>query len=235
MLLYFLDSFPTKLGKPQTIVMNTTPKIWEVASVLVLARHGKAVAAEGRPDAERELTGLGARQANALGVTLRRFGINVVLSSPIKRVMDTMALTSTAISRGLSSYNIAPVPELTCSDDPTDSIQIMWAKLGNVPLNQYFAHKLGEHLKIWGRTALNAVIRELENGGPKQKVLIGGHTLLQNALLWAIGEMLEESEVFGYLAVQTIAHQNILGEGEAFVVRFDDDGRADCEYIRPTL
>jgi hypothetical protein len=139
-------------------------------------------------------------------------------------------INTTRIATGGMAIRL--VQELTCTDNALDPIQIMWAKLGNTPISRYFAEAAGEYLKTWGRTALGAIIRELQNGRHGQKVLICGHAVLQNALLWAVGEMLETSGVFGHLAIQTLAEVT-LGEGEAFVVRFDDDGRADCDYLRP--
>jgi phosphohistidine phosphatase len=57
-----------------------------------LLRHGEA--AEGRPDDERPLTELGERQARAAGMALAKIGvrIEVCLSSPKKRALDTARL-----------------------------------------------------------------------------------------------------------------------------------------------
>ncbi len=211
--------------------MNTTPKIWELVSVLILARHGKAVAAEGRPDAERKLNELGIAQANALGFSVQKLEIDIVLSSPLKRVVSTMRTATN------DTIPIHPVAELTCSDDPIDPIQIMWGKLGNVPISRYFAEAAGEYLKVWGQTALGAIIRELQNGGHDQKVLVGGHAVLQNALLWAISQSVSEDcwAAAGMDEVNEIACQNLLGEGEAFVLRFPshEAGVTTCEHLRP--
>jgi phosphohistidine phosphatase len=57
-----------------------------------LLRHGEA--AEGRPDDDRPLTELGERQARAAGMALAKIGvrIEVCLSSPKKRALDTARL-----------------------------------------------------------------------------------------------------------------------------------------------
>jgi phosphohistidine phosphatase len=62
-----------------------------------LLRHGDA--ADGRPDDERPLTELGERQARAAGVALARIGVQVevCLSSPKKRALDTARLACEAL------------------------------------------------------------------------------------------------------------------------------------------
>ncbi|HXD57117.1 MAG TPA: phosphoglycerate mutase family protein [Thermoleophilaceae bacterium] len=57
-----------------------------------LLRHGEA--AEGRPDDQRPLTELGERQARAAGAALAKLGVRVevCLSSPKKRALDTARL-----------------------------------------------------------------------------------------------------------------------------------------------
>ena len=57
-----------------------------------LLRHGEA--AEGRPDDQRPLTELGERQARAAGAALAKLGVRVevCLSSPKKRAVDTARL-----------------------------------------------------------------------------------------------------------------------------------------------
>jgi phosphohistidine phosphatase len=62
-----------------------------------LLRHGDA--ADGRPDDERPLTELGERQARAAGVALARIGVEVevCLSSPKKRALDTARLACEAL------------------------------------------------------------------------------------------------------------------------------------------
>jgi phosphohistidine phosphatase len=62
-----------------------------------LLRHGEA--AEGRPDDERPLTELGERQARAAGMALAELGVKleVCLSSPKKRALDTARLACEAL------------------------------------------------------------------------------------------------------------------------------------------
>lgn len=206
--------------------MNT-PLLNQLVSVLILARHGKAVAADGKPDAERELNELGIRQAKALGLCIQNCGINAVLSSPLKRVMNTVRIATNG-----SGLSIRPITELTCSDDPRDPLMVMWLELGNVPITRYFAHDLGKHLKDWGRTALSAIIRELQNGGSGQKVLIGGHALLQNALLWAISEDLFYNMRTNWRILEEMA-RTPLNEGEAFSVEFSGDRVWDTQILQP--
>jgi phosphohistidine phosphatase len=67
-----------------------------MATHLWLLRHGDAEEHGTRPDAERRLTELGARQARAAGAALARRGvrIDVVLTSPRVRAYDTAKLAS---------------------------------------------------------------------------------------------------------------------------------------------
>jgi phosphohistidine phosphatase len=62
-----------------------------------LLRHGEA--AEGRPDEERPLTELGERQARAAGLALAKIGVDieVCLTSPKKRALDTARLACEAL------------------------------------------------------------------------------------------------------------------------------------------
>jgi phosphohistidine phosphatase len=62
-----------------------------------LLRHGEA--ADGRPDDQRPLTELGERQARAAGVALAKLGVEVelCLSSPKKRALDTARLACEAL------------------------------------------------------------------------------------------------------------------------------------------
>jgi phosphohistidine phosphatase len=56
-----------------------------------LVRHGDAEDGEGKPDAERELTKKGERQARDAGRALKKLGVNldVCLTSPKVRARDT--------------------------------------------------------------------------------------------------------------------------------------------------
>jgi len=62
-----------------------------------LLRHGEA--AEGRPDDQRPLTELGERQARSAGIALANLGVKVevCLSSPKKRALDTARLACEAL------------------------------------------------------------------------------------------------------------------------------------------
>jgi phosphohistidine phosphatase len=65
-----------------------------MATHLWLLRHGEAEDHDARPDAERRLTELGARQARAAGAALARRGVRIdaVLTSPRVRAFDTAKL-----------------------------------------------------------------------------------------------------------------------------------------------
>jgi hypothetical protein len=117
----------------------------------------------------------------------------------------------------------------------------MWAELGNVPLAEYFKHRLGDELKKWAEKALIGLLREIETLCPdytgQHSVLVGGHALLQNALLWAIAEEIAQEAATGAESVERMALEDILGEGEAFVLTFPnhEGGVTTCEHLRPTI
>jgi phosphohistidine phosphatase len=67
--------------------------------VIWLLRHGDAEDGEGKPDAERELTGKGERQSRDAGSALKRLGVqlDVCLSSPKVRARRTAELACEAL------------------------------------------------------------------------------------------------------------------------------------------
>jgi phosphohistidine phosphatase len=75
-----------------------------MASQLWLLRHGEAVPHESKPDADRELTARGERQAIAAGEGLARLGVefSACFTSPKVRARDTARLACQAL-------NIEPV------------------------------------------------------------------------------------------------------------------------------
>jgi len=71
-----------------------------VAQQLWLLRHGEAVPHDSKPDAERELTARGERQAAAAGAALARLGVEfaAVYTSPKIRAADTARLACEALN-----------------------------------------------------------------------------------------------------------------------------------------
>jgi phosphohistidine phosphatase len=67
--------------------------------VIWLLRHGDAEDGEGKPDAERELTGKGERQSRDAGAALKRLGVelDVCLTSPKVRARRTAELACEAL------------------------------------------------------------------------------------------------------------------------------------------
>jgi len=68
------------------------PQLW-------LLRHGEAVPHDSKPDAERELTARGERQAFAAGAALARLGVEFdgCYASPKVRALDTARLACRAL------------------------------------------------------------------------------------------------------------------------------------------
>jgi phosphohistidine phosphatase len=71
-----------------------------VAQQLWLLRHGEAVPHESKPDAERELTARGERQAIAAGEALARLGVEFAAcyASPKVRALDTARMACRALN-----------------------------------------------------------------------------------------------------------------------------------------
>lgn len=91
------------------------PQLW-------LLRHGEAVPHESKPDAERELTPRGKRQAVAAGQGLAKLGVefDACYTSPKLRARDTARLACRAL-------NIEPVEEDSLSDgfDREDALELL--------------------------------------------------------------------------------------------------------------
>ena len=93
------------------------PQLW-------LLRHGEAVPHESKPDADRELTARGERQAIAAGEGLARLGVEFAAcyTSPKVRARDTARLACDAL-------NVEPVEEDSLADgfDRDDALELVYA------------------------------------------------------------------------------------------------------------
>jgi phosphohistidine phosphatase len=91
------------------------PQLW-------LLRHGEAVPHESKPDADRELTPRGERQAVAAGEGLAQLGVefDACYTSPKVRARDTARLACQAL-------NIEPSEEDSLSDgfDREDALELL--------------------------------------------------------------------------------------------------------------
>jgi phosphohistidine phosphatase len=91
------------------------PQLW-------LLRHGEAVPHESKPDADRELTPRGERQAIAAGQGLAKLGLEfeACYTSPKVRARDTARLACEAL-------NIEPVEEDSLADgfDREDALELL--------------------------------------------------------------------------------------------------------------
>jgi phosphohistidine phosphatase len=91
---------------------------------LWLLRHGEAVPHESKPDADRELTARGERQALAAGAALARLGVefSACYTSPKVRARDTARLVCQAL-------NVEPqeVEALADGFDREDALELLLA------------------------------------------------------------------------------------------------------------
>jgi phosphohistidine phosphatase len=92
------------------------PQLW-------LLRHGEAVPHESKPDADRELTPRGERQAIAAGKGLARLGVefDACYTSPKLRALDTARLACRAL-------NIQPLADDALSDgfSRDDALELLY-------------------------------------------------------------------------------------------------------------
>ncbi len=215
-----------------TTLLSTGERILALVKTIVLARHGKAPKTfPDQRDEARILNDLGVTQAKKLGEKIADLTFDAVVSSPLTRACETLKIATEG------KYQIVLFSELTCPTDGVHPIDIMFNELGYATLYDYFAHELGDHLKAWGRTALDAILNHLGNK-PDQVVLVGGHAVLQNALGWAFCEALHrDTSVAGDVATEFILETS-LGECEGFFLKpcvmlaEGDDGEVICEYIK---
>lgn len=201
-------------------------------TTLILVRHGKApkTSPEQR-DWDRALSEIGTEQSKKLGVKIAGIKFDHVVCSPLPRAVQTIEIATDY------RYTITIIGSLACPTDGVHPIDRMFNQLGYKPLSDYFAHELGDHLKIWGRTALERVLDALGEK-PNQIVLVGGHAVLQNALGWALCEAVhKDTSIAGDVATEFILETS-LGECEAFFLKprvtlcSGDGGEVFCEHIK---
>jgi phosphohistidine phosphatase len=119
------------------------PQLW-------LLRHGEAVPHESKPDADRELTARGERQAVAAGEGLARLGaeFDACYTSPKVRARDTARLACRAL-------NIEPVEVEVLADgfDRDDALELL------------YAHGDGGHVLVVGHEpSFSRVVHDLTGG-----------------------------------------------------------------------
>ena len=93
-----------------------------MAQQLWLLRHGEAVPHDSKPDAERELTARGERQAAAAGAALARLGVEfaALYTSPKVRALDTAKLAA-------ATLNVDPEVENSLADgfEAGDALELL--------------------------------------------------------------------------------------------------------------
>ena len=95
-----------------------------MAQQLWLLRHGEAVPHDSKPDAERELTARGERQAAAAGAALARLGLEfaAVYTSPLVRAAGTARLACEALGIEPSDH-----AALFAGFDVADALELLGA------------------------------------------------------------------------------------------------------------
>jgi len=94
-----------------------------------MLRHGEAVPHESRPDAERELTPLGERQARVAGQALARVGVEFTAcyASPKLRARDTARLAAAELG-----VEVAEAEALASGFERADAAELLDAHDGDV-------------------------------------------------------------------------------------------------------
>ena len=138
------------------------PQLW-------LLRHGEAVPHESKPDAERELTPRGERQAIAAGKGLAKLGLEfeACYTSPKVRARDTARLAC-------ESLNIEPSEEDVLADgfDRDDALELLMRHgpdarvlvVGHDPAFTQVVHDLAGGRVDFKKGGVAAVRAELANG-----------------------------------------------------------------------
>jgi phosphohistidine phosphatase len=144
------------------------PQLW-------LLRHGEAVPHESKPDADRELTARGERQAIAAGAGLARLGVEFAAcyTSPKVRARDTARLACEAL-------NIEPVELDVLADgfSREDALELVYAHgddervlvVGHDPSFSQVVHDLTGARVDFKKGGLAAV--RVERGGGELIVLL---------------------------------------------------------------
>lgn len=211
---------------------TNTIELMRLFEILILARHGNAEKLPGGKDADRQLSEKGKQQAEKLGAALEGYHFDVIVSSPLTRASDTAMI---ATGRPGEFREIVHLNELAPdTDDKNCPLNIMFEKLMYSPLAKYYEHELADHLKTWGRVALQAIVDHIRSLGLKDRarVFVGGHAVCQNAVAWALAEILERDGVVSHGELTCLAMDTMLGEAQAIEVNFLEDS-IQCRHITP--
>lgn len=121
-----------------------------MAAQLWILRHGEAVPHESKPDAERELTARGERQAAAAGAALARLGVEFAacFTSPKVRARDTATLACAAL-------NVVPQEAASLADgfDSDDAFELLLGLDGDARV-----------LAVGHEPSLSQVVHDLTGG-----------------------------------------------------------------------
>jgi hypothetical protein len=205
----------------------TADQLLALLHLMTLARHGKAPSVQGVADGERRLSDLGERQALELKkYHASHFAYDIAMSSPLVRAVETSQIALESQSR---TGGILAVEILGVSSAPKEPLNIMFAKLGYSPLKDYFAHELGDHLKVWAHEALAEILKVATGRG--NRIFVGGHAVCQPAIVWAISEVLAtKPEYQGTFVMSETSLQANLGEAEALTVILTPAGASIIEF-----
>lgn len=221
----------------------TAAQICRFLASLDLARHGNAPRIEGIPTHDlrnhnRPLSGLGRRQAVR---TLEKMGSRVydlVVASPLARAKETAEI--------ITSVNPEVLECLGWDPTPGTSLISLFARMGErgrayAPLSEYFAQPDADVLKEWVWNALLGIVLRAEQqsaylGGPIS-MFIGGHAICQEAVAWAIGEVLIQGSRLGGEGMQhrMLSMTESLGEAEVLGFDFNETGIIAHHRYRPEM
>src|SRR3712207_4495482 len=145
------------------------PQLW-------LLRHGEAVPHESKPDADRELTAVGERQAAAAGQGLARLGVEFAAcyTSPKLRARDTARLACDALdvqpeevdAVGGDFDRDAALDLLAGQDDPDAQVLVV----GHDPALSQLVHDLTGARVDFKKGGVAAV--RVERGAPELLLLL---------------------------------------------------------------
>ena len=157
------------------------------------------------------------RKAQALAIRDRqgkdRFDLAIASSDPqAKETVQTLT----------GKEGVTIISSLGWPTDPENPLSSMFEALTYAPLRQYFGHKDSEHIKVWAQMALGDIIREVKKlqSQKRAKVLVTSDALSVPAIVWAIGDVLENSGAKSGNELKELALELSLAEGEVLAMSF---------------
>ncbi len=181
-------------------------------SKFVFGRHGNTLP-DPENDANRALSPLGIEQAEALRQKLTGITFDMVITSELRRAMQTAIL---AIGGGTIKHQ--HIPSLY---PMSKKYEAMWEDLTYSPLSDYFAHPFGDAIYEHGKESAESLLKTMGDVSGKS-ILIIAHAVITPATMY---HMFIDKEV------RQFALSSNIGECGAIEVVTDREGKATVHLL----